>query len=533
MNKKIRFKNLTAEDRDFIRQVFFTRISHQEKIDILTGRYKVTGRSIRNWWVNLGLYNKDTRIPVQIEKARERTLDIDSKVILVTTAQNRTLVNMNLLQSMEVYRDYITNDLGKKCEIVVIPATYHNPTNIKDKENVVNWWGEQVEPYLFYNKINFGDTLVHTSFRVRPTARLPLSSLDLLARSGHLVIGHPRVHFKTLPRFNGDKLSTMSTTGYCTYRNYSNSKAGDIAENHHTYGFSIIEKKDDGTCFIPRNVKCNRDGSFTDLIYSVSEGEVKKVDSSMGLVWGDIHRRELDNNCYNKTIELCKLLNPKVNILHDVFDGSTVNHHERKDLYIQKKRIREGKSDIQKEVNESLDFINKLQEDTDSDVKVIYSNHDYFLDRHVNEYDWRKDLHNSDAYLKYAMIQQKEDMEKHGCLFGYEVNSMGNSRVEYITPRDKYKVGDYLVSLHGDFGFNGAKGSANTWKRFNSKVIGAHTHSPQIVDGYTCVGVTAKLDQYYTRRSLSSWAHSHAIIHDTGKCQLLVMDNDYQISGLI
>lgn len=532
---KIKYKNLTEEQKEFIAQTYLTSISHNEKIEILTIRFGVTGRTIRNWWTKLGINTINSNRPRQISKAMQREISEDSRVLLVTTAQNKTLVNTPMLTNMESYRDYLIKEKGINCEIVVIPSTYHNPTKIIEDPRASNWWATEVDKYIHYNKIIFGDCLIHTSFRVRPTASLPLSGLDLLAGGRHLVIGHPRVHFKTLPRFKEDPLYTMSTTGYCTYKNYSDSKAGDIGENHHTYGFSIIEMDEDGICLVPRNVKCNQDGEFTDIVYNVKGGKVTTIDSSEGFIWGDIHHQELDTECYAYTIDLINNLKPKVNILHDVLDGGSkgLNPHETKDMYILKKKIREGKDNVVKEVSEAVDFVNKVQLDTDSDVKVIYSNHDFFLDRYINDHNWKKDLYNSEGYLQYAYLQQTEDMEKHGCIFGYLVNTYGNRRIEYLSPKDKFMVGDYVVSLHGDFGQNGAKGTINTWKRLNEKTITAHSHSPQMVDGSTIVGVSAKLDQYYVRRGLSSWAHSHSVVHSSGKNQLLVMNNDYKITNLI
>ena len=531
----MRFKNLTDEEKEFVAQTYLTQISHDEKIEILTAKFGVTGRTIRNWWKKLGITGIHSKRPRQIVRAMEREVNKDTKILLVTTAQNKTLVNKPMLSNMEAYRDFLSKDKGMDCEILIIPSTYHNPTKITDDPKANNWWASEVDEYLHYNKVIFGDCLVHSSFRVRPTAKLPLTGLDLLAGGRHLVIGHPRVHFKTLPRFKGDDLYTMSTTGYCTYKNYSDSKAGDIGENHHTYGFSIIELDEDGRCLIPRNVKCNQNGEFTDIIYNVKGGKISVIDSSEGFVWGDIHHQELDKECYYHTIQLLNELRPKVNILHDVLDGGSkgLNPHEAKDMYILKKKIREGKDDIVQEVNDAVEFVNTVQQDTNSDVKVVYSNHDFFLDRYVNDHNWKRDLYNSEGYLHYAYLQQTQDMEEHGCIFGYLVNTYNNERINYLSPKDKLKIGDYVVSLHGDFATNGSRGSINGWKKINEKTITAHSHSPQCVDGATIVGVSAKMDQYYVRRGLSSWAHAHSVIHSSGKNQLLVMNNDYKVSNLL
>jgi hypothetical protein len=64
-------------------------------------------------------------------------------------------------------------------------------------------------------------------------------------------------------------------------------------------------------------------------------------------------------------------------------------------------------------------------------------------------------------------------------------------------------------------------------------MIHAHTHSPILFNSVTVVGVSCNIDQYYTRRGLSSWAYAHSIVHPNGKNQLLVLGDDLKISGLI
>ncbi len=94
-------------------------------------------------------------------------------------------------------------------------------------------------------------------------------------------------------------------------------------------------------------------------------------------------------------------------------------------------------------------------------------------------------------------------------------------------------IGDYLISAHGDYSSNGQRGQTKGFSRLNLKIIHAHSHSPKLHNNVTCVGVTANLNQYYNRKGLSSWAYAHSVIHNNGKNQLLVFNDDYTLSGLI
>lgn len=219
-------------------------------------------------------------------------------------------------------------------------------------------------------------------------------------------------------------------------------------------------------------------------------------------------------------------------VVHDLLDGETINPHERKDFFIQRRKIIEGKNMIEDEINHSFD-IARVIKDTGSKLNVVISNHEVFLDRHINDMDWKKDLYNSPTYLKYAHIFQTVDLTEYGSLYGYLLKKEFGDEVAYINFNESLDICGYECGSHTDFGVNGAKGSPLTFARLNTKMIGAHGHSPLILDGFSRVGVTCNLDQYYTRKGLSSWAYAHSIIHNNCKNQLLVFTDDLQLSGLI
>ena len=112
------------------------------------------------------------------------------------------------------------------------------------------WWVDEIKDNIYYQKIKFGDVTIAADTHITPTATNPLSGLDALSSDGHLVLGSFRVHFKPQPRLRNTPLRTMSTTGSVTRKNYSRSKAGDKASIHHTYGFTIIELKEDGNIYL-------------------------------------------------------------------------------------------------------------------------------------------------------------------------------------------------------------------------------------------------------------------------------------------
>lgn len=532
----MKFKELLTKDKEYLSVIYTQQgLSHKEKMDILSKKFNAAPRTIRQWASKMGIRSStaDFRLSSQLVKALDRKISNKSDILLVTAAQNKTPIHEGFLANLKSYSEFLKTQ-GYNPEIVIIPIKYRNPTVSAEKANekTEDWWMDEIDEYLHYSKIKFGDTIVSADSRVVPTASMPLNGYESLASANNLVLGHPRIHLKTIPRFKGQNLYTMNTTGFCTLKHYSRSKSGDKAFIHHSYGFTIIEKKPNSDkSFKPRCVKVNSDGSFTDVIHFVENQNVTIIKSTKGLILGDIHHENLDIDKMDKNDELITKIKPKEIVLHDLFDGSTVNPHEQKDLFIRKRKIIEGKHLIQNEIDNALDFVKTMKTRFPNlKLNIIQSNHDDFLDRFVNTFDWKKDLHNSETYLRLASIQQGVDLREYGNIFGWLLNQEG---FNYLKNHESYFIGDYQVGHHGEYGINGARGSINSFKKLNQKMIHGHTHSPAIIDGVTCVGVSCKLWQYYNSKGLSSWAHSDSIIHESGKNQLIIYDDNYEFSNFL
>lgn len=531
---KTTFKDLTSENIEYIKHVYYQEMLHSEKMEILSKKFNIGERTVRNWWQRLDLSKLSTNLSVQLQKAQDRILNKNTKVLLVTTAQNKTSINRGFLSNLIIYKNYITNELGKEAEIVIIPSKYRNPTNnIEDeKTKASDWWETDLDEYLFYGKLNFGDTLISCDSHISLTSKNPLDGYEILAENNHVVLGHSKNHFKTLPRFRGDPLRAMASTGYITSKNYSKSKSGEHGALLHSYGFVVVELKEKDICYIPRNVKVKSDGSFIDINNSVNKNGVSKIKSSLGFVFGDIHAEQINRDFLDVSKRLIRKLNPEKSVLHDIFDGSTVNPHEIKDMFLQRLKITQGKHLLENEVKECLDLVEDIK-GCCGEVYISESNHDNFLQRFIDSENWKKDLHNSPAYLKYALIQQTVDLRKYGNILGYLIWERFGDSVKYMKMGDSVYIADYQVASHGDFSSNGAKGATRGFSRLNLKLIHAHSHSPMLHNNVTCVGVTCHTEQWYNRKGLSSWAYAHSVIHDNGKNQLLVFNDDYSLSGLI
>jgi hypothetical protein len=355
--------------------------------------------------------------------------------------------------------------------------------------------------------------------KIQPTAVDPMTGLQGMSGINSCIFGSPKVQLETIPVLEGNIPKMMLTTGACTVNNYTDSKAGKKGEFHHTLGFVIVEIKDDEV-FFARQVTALDDGSFSDLYYRVKyneetgSSEVTRQSTMAAIVLGDLHYGQHDPRIIKRTLKLFDKLKPENVVLHDVFDGLSINHHELNDPFIQFQREMDGSNSLRHEIDAMLIG---LEDFKDYNVTVVRSNHDDFLDRWLKNTDWRKasTLRNSIEYMEFAALLLKGEASQgiipHLIKQKFPTfNTLGRS--------DSFIVNDWELGLHGDVGSNGSRGSLLQFRKLNRKMVVGHYHSPGRKDGALSVGTSTKLRVNYNVGP-SSWLQSHVLIHNDGKAQ--------------
>jgi hypothetical protein len=326
-------------------------------------------------------------------------------------------------------------------------------------------------------------------------------------------VGSPKMQMEMIPVLEGNAPKMMITTGACTNKNYTDSKAGKKGEFHHTLGFVIVEIKNDEIFFM-RQVTATDSGSFTDLFYNTTDGEVTRISEISAIILGDLHYGKHDQDVLNKTLDFMNILHPEHVILHDVFDGTSISHHEEKDPFIQYQKELDGTNSLKKEVDDLLVGLSDFQ---DYNTVIVRSNHDDFVDRWLKNTDWRKTVtpKNSLEYMLYS-----------AAILGGEAPNgvipwvINKAYPHFITlgRSDSYIVNGWELGQHGDIGASGSRGSLQQFRKLNTKIVVGHYHSPGRKDGALAVGTTTKLRCGYNIGP-SSWLHSHVIIHKDSKAQ--------------
>jgi hypothetical protein len=398
----MKFEDLTDDQIIEMSNLYWNKeLTWDERMTKLSNLLGKSERTVQAWISKLGITEKALTESPQYIKARERKFNKKKKRFMITWAQNSTNVHENFIQNIEAYSKFIDADIH------VIAGRYKNPTSIfTDKDYDV--WSERIIQYLDAGRHEVHKHMsIMSDVKIQPTAVDPMTGLQGMSGINSCVFGSPKVQMETIPVLEGNMPKLMMTTGACTVKNYTDSKAGKKGEFHHTLGFVIVEIKND-EIFFARQITATDDGDFTDLFYRVEDGQVNKINTIAAAILGDLHYGQHDERVIDKTLELFEILKPENVILHDVFDGLSINHHESKDPFIQFQREVEGTNSLKKEIEEMLEGLKKFSK---YNVSIVRSNHDDFLDRWLKNTDWRKanTLKNSIEYMEYSALLLKGD----------------------------------------------------------------------------------------------------------------------------
>lgn len=544
----MKFKELTDSDIKHFGEVYKNKdLPWDERMAILMKFTGKTERTTRRWAIELGLKERDDEEsePEQYTLAKKRKYDETKRRFIITWAQNNTPVHERFFRNMEKYAEYIEADIH------VIAGRYQNPTSIFASKGE-EFWEKRVLPYLDANRHDIHKYVsIMSDVKIQPTAVNPMTGLQGLSAESSCIFGAPKMQMETIPVLEGNKPKLMLTTGSCTLSNYTDTKSGKKGEFHHMIGFVVVEIADNETFYV-RQVTANDEGDFSDLYYRtefkggyelqqtgtvttqeevdgefieydvpkiekvlVGESKVTKLKKIAGCVFGDLHWGHHDKALIKKSMEMLDNIKPKHVILHDVFDGHSISHHERKDPFIQYQREMDGTNSLKLEVKKMLKGLKQFKKF--KNVVIVRSNHDDFIDRWLKDVDWRKTAtpKNSLEYMEYssAILSGKA---KQGV-----IPYLINERFPEFNTMDRsssYKVKSWEVGQHGDIGANGSRGSLLQFRKLNTKIIVGHYHSPGRKDGAMAVGTSTHLRVGYNMGP-SSWLQTHIIIHNDGKAQ--------------
>ena len=483
---------------------------------------------------------------------------LDSKIFVVTAAQNATPLHGAFWASLLQYCEF------RGAELLVLPIRYKNATSrwTASQANEEWWLDRPAAPYsiethapetpdayyarMYPNRkylwnvrkdLNKNITVLG-DIKIQPTAVSPLTGFEGITHGESGIFGHTKLQLKVVATPQGKYPKILTTTGACTVKNYTDTRAGKLGEFHHTLAAVVVEV--DGPRFHLRQINAKSDGTFYDLDYLYDGSKRKPVQYSgvPAIVMGDTHVEGIDPVVEKVTFgDMIPFFQPRKLFWHDLEDGGSVNHWAAKNPFVTSARHYSEAGSASEEFYNALAFVSE-RTPLGTESFIVASNHNDWLHRWILDRDW-KTLSPSDRgfYLKVA----GKLYEQSKLLTGDEaerLNAFIMLAKEHFANIPNIKVLDYEEScmvegiecgMHGHYGSNGGKGGLKSFGRIGVKSITGHAHTPGIEEGAYRTGTSTKLTRGYTHGP-SSWLNTHCLIYPNGKRTLLnIIDGKWRL----
>lgn len=479
------------------------------------GRYN-TQKGLKSRWRCFGCMSTFTYLEKTSAVAKTK---LSRRTLVITSAINNATTNVDFLETLKVYCE------ENQADLLIIPVRHKNVG-----EAYIDEFDSNIEKYLLRENLEYPDFKfkIVGSLKLSASLENPLSGLDPMTKGDTLVVGHPQVQLRTLPRFNDIYPPILTTTGTVSNKPYSTTKPGIKAIFNHSFSAVVVEfdEKDKKKFVHVRHLNFDNElKSFYDLdrIYDRNgSGSSKTIKA---LITGDEHAVSTDKDVklatYTDDHSIVKTLRPEWIIRHDILDCHAISHHDKKNFFNRYKKHYQGKQYIEKELDETIQYLNETTPQWATSI-VIASNHNEHLERWLNEIDPKEEPWNAKIYheLMYKIIDKIEAAEEYDPFEIYAEGKVSNN-ILFYKRADTFIMDNILMSAHGDVGVNGSRGSRDQFSTLPGKTIIGHSHSPGIEKGCYQVGTSSKLRLGYNIGSPSSWHHCHCLVYPNGKRQLV------------
>ena len=380
---------------------------------------------------------------------------------------------------------------------------------------ILDEFKEDTATEFIYNKHLRG-----MDFVIRPQQIIPSTGLKRFGQKGFsLIIASPKQFLDSVARAKGELPHLVVTTGTICESNYNRDRVGMIAQQDSTTGGLVVEIKNNNIFFL-RHIQCDEDGGFQDLdtYYLGTTTEKRRAEA---LVLGDLHYPMEDPTAIKAWKEIVKLTNPKYILFHDLCDARSVNPHEKKSVT---KRVHRPIN--QKTLENELNYVAKkmkewIEEFPESQMVVVPSNHDNFIDRYLNDGDFVHDEYNVKmcAELLYQITSNEVNPLEYFIKSRTSIDS-----IKFLKDDESFMINEIELGHHGSIGANGSRGSAQSHELVFGKSTTGHTHAPQIFRDTWIVGTSSKLEMGYNKGG-GSWLHASALHYSNGTRQMIISVN--------
>lgn len=438
-----------------------------------------------------------------------------SKRYVLTTAQAHSAANPKFMDAMERY----CSQTGAHPIILPTIGRYAKESAL---HKIFNGYDVEYADRRLNNKIGI------QNFHVRPQQIDPTTGLGRFAQKDTTkIFASPKQRLKCIPNSNFKLPKILATTGACTYPRYSSGhdshaerrRLGTIAKGDHTYGFVVVEVVDSNHYHM-RHVRSTKSGRFVDLgtIYTPDE---KPQDATLeALVCGDWHCGETDPAVIKATEQMIDIYEPKMLILHDFFNGHSVNPHNWGRLGTTVSEVyNHNRESLEAELDHCLENLHRFREwMVDKPIYIVACNHHDFLSRWLDATKFADDPINASIGAKIfsAYVNGVDPVKA-----GMELRGTLPKNVIFLDREEDLKKYGYQLASHGDYGVGGRKSASIKEKEFShGKSITGHTHVPEIMRDTYVVGTSTPLRLPWMKGA-SAWMQTHGFLYSTGTVQLV------------
>ena len=425
----------------------------------------------------------------------------------------------------EVYKPFLDSvkNFAERSNALLLVLPCEDVASRGKKANPIELSGDLKDFRVVFKDTYLNKNLCLCAIKMSAKQINPLAGLDRLttARQASIIVASPKVLLKYVPNMHYDIPPALMTTGAITVNDYDNDRymskrTSTLAENDHAYGVVIVEVESEDI-FHFRHVQASDEGTLTDMgIEYLPNGEIREMKGTV-MVMGDSHTGYHDKELHDKTMAVCKSLGVDKIVLHDVFNGTSITHHDIGKNITRATKAQEGRLGLELECIAVRNYIENIEKHG-MEVFIPEANHNTHLLKYLENGRYVSDPVNHQFSLKLA-VQAIDGVNP----LQYAIESLlgfKRSDVHWLEQDRSCKFYGVECGLHGDYGANGSRGNARTFNNGIGNCVTAHTHSASITRNTYCVGTVSLMDMGYNK-GLSSWTRTCCLIYNNGTKQLI------------
>jgi hypothetical protein len=438
---------------------------------------------------------------------------------VITTAVNGCEVDQNFLKSLETYCKV------NKAALLILPS--NDPAHNLDNNYMWNFDPILIDKKIVFDDLQLNSNLFISSIRVQAKHIDPITGLERVGcRNGSFIFASPKQRLKYIPVGNNKHPHALMTTGAITKPNYKTTKfcserTAYLAHEDHIMGGIVVEIVDNQFYHF-RQIQAEKSGAFIDLTSKYDGSKITNVKPE-AIVLGDWHTGDTDPVVAESFYCMVDELQPKYLIVHDIFNGKSVNHHIINNSI---KQAQIAHITLKDELDEVGATIDELAHQVEKLI-IVKSNHCDFLDRYIFEGRYLNDPKNLQKALELAteMVKGKNPLK-----FGVESSGqLVAKNVQWLERDESFKVAGVELGNHGDKGANGAKGTLKGMETSYGNCVIGHHHTAEILRNAWCVGTCTYLKLDYNKGYNSNWTNTSCLIFANGAKQLInIIDGQWR-----